>query len=262
MSNPNSPLIRAGRLALIAAALALGACASMPPDETKYTPPRRVFPVLNEARQTDYRAMVGVYDPYETFNRSMYNFNARFDRYVFLPVVSGYKFVTPEFAQKGVANFFSNLGEVGNLFNNLAQGEMADSGITVSRFVINSTLGIFGLWDPATSMGIYRRPEDFGQTLGRWGVGTGPYIVLPLYGPSSGRDTGGTVVDFAVRSAVENAALHDSPSQDEVEMALNLVGAINTRATTAFRYYETGTPFEYTLIRYLYLEKRRYQIED
>jgi len=244
-------------MAVLAATLA--GCASQPVPEADFTPPRRQFPELAN-HPPDAKSITGVYDPLETFNRSMYNFNARFDRHVFLPVVAGYRAVTPDPAERGVANFFTNLGEITSLLNNTLQGNARDSGATLSRFVINSTIGVFGLWDPATKMGIQRRPEDFGETLGHWGVGAGPYLVLPIAGPSTLRDTTGIVVDAAVMNAARDVVLDDSPSRNEIKIGLMLLGAIDLRANTAFRYYETGSPFEYSLVRYLFREKRKLDI--
>jgi phospholipid-binding lipoprotein MlaA len=245
---------------VIALTVVLAGCATAPVDESSFTPPRRQFPELVN-RPVDSNAIVGVYDPFEKFNRKMYNFNTQFDRYVFLPVVAGYKAITPDIAEQGVSNFFTNLGEITSFMNNVLQGNVADSGATLSRFVINSTIGVFGLWDPATKMGITRRPEDFGETLGHWGVGAGPYLVLPILGPSNLRDTTGLAVDYTVLTSAEDAALDDSPSKNEIELGLTLLNAVDVRANTNFRYYETGSPFEYSLIRYLYREKRRFDIQ-
>ncbi len=169
--------------------------------------------------------MVAVYDPLERFNRSMYNFNTVFDCYVFLPVVSGYEYVTPDMVEAGVSNFFSNLSEIKYLVNNLLQGEFADSGITLGRFVINSTVGVLGVWDPSTKMGLFKRDEDFGQTLGKWGVGNGPYLVLPIFGPSSLRDAGGLAFDTAVKNEVDVFDLNDDANKDDIRIGLDLMRA-------------------------------------
>ena len=240
--------------------LVMAGCASQTEQQVQLTPPKREFVALKDVPLTS-SPLFGIYDPFEKFNRSMYNFNARFDRYVFLPVVHRYDAITPNIVQAGVHNFFNNLDEVYNLMNNLLQGELRDSGATLGRFVINSTIGVLGLWDPATKMGIYERKEDFGQTLGRWGVGPGPYLVLPIFGPSTLRDTGGLLVDYAAESSFEHAVLEDSPSEDEVRLGMNTLEAIDERRHTSFRYYETGSPFEYTLVRYAYERMRRVQIE-
>lgn len=229
-------------------------------DVKQHSKPQREFPELNKPSK-DPKAITSVYDPLEPFNRSMYNFNARFDRYVFLPVVAGYEFVTPDIAQTGVSNFFNNLAEVKYLINNALQGKASSSGVTASRFVINSTVGVLGLWDPATKMGLFVREEDFGQTLGKWGVGNGPYLVLPFFGPSTLRDTGGLAFDYAVNQEIDLLDLNDDANKDGTRIALGLLQAIDTRKNTKFRYYETGSPFEYSLVRYMYIQMRDVQIE-
>ena len=125
---------------------------------------------------------LNVYDPLESWNRRVYHFNYRFDEWVFLPVVNGYKYVTPSFVRTGVSNFFSNLGDVPNLLNSLLQFKGKRSMETTGRLIVNTTLGIAGLWDPATMMGLKKQSEDFGQTLGFYGVPAGPYLVLPILG--------------------------------------------------------------------------------
>ena len=138
-----------------------------------------------------------VYDPWESMNRRIYNFNAVFDEYVFLPVVRAYEFVLPNFAQTGVTNFFNNLGEINNLLNSLLQGKILKTYNTVGRILINTTVGIGGLIDVATDVeGIKRENEDFGQTLGFYGIGPGPYLILPVAGPYNLRDAGGWGVDL------------------------------------------------------------------
>lgn len=202
-----------------------------------------------------------VYDPWEPMNRAFYNFNARFDRAIFLPTVKGYRAVTPDIVEKGVSNFFSNLGEVNNLVNNLLQLRMKSSAITLSRFVVNSTIGVAGLWDPAEKFGMYQQKEDFGQTLGYWGVGSGPYLVMPFLGPSSLRDATGVGLDYAVDYNIDLLDVNDDANKDDIRIGLTLLGAVDTRKNTAFRYYETGSPFEYELVRYAHRQLREIQIE-
>jgi phospholipid-binding lipoprotein MlaA len=134
---------------------------------------------------------VEVYDPIEGFNRGSYRFNHYFDKYFFLPIVKGYQFIMPDYAEDRVSSFVDNVYEFNNFTNNLLQLKFKETGITLSRFVINTTVGVAGLWDPSTHWGLHRQPEDFGQTLGHYGVGHGPFIVLPIFGPSNLRDTTG-----------------------------------------------------------------------
>lgn len=199
-------------------------------------------------------------DPIQGFNRVMYVFNTRFDRWVFLPTVRGYEWVMPNFAEQGVTNFFGNIGEFKTLLNSTLQLKARAAGITLGRFIVNSTLGLGGLMDPATNLGLLQRKEDFGQTLGRYGVGNGPFLILPLFGPSNLRDTSGMLVDFAAQQALFTAIGFDGSTDKKVRSGLGLLSAIDTRKNTAFRYYETGTPFEYELVRYLYTKMREVQI--
>lgn len=136
-------------------------------------------------------------DPYENFNRSMYDFNMSVDKAVLKPVASGYKAVTPDFVQSGVSNFFNNLKGINVVINDLLQGKFEQGASDAGRFTTNSTLGVFGLFDVASDFGMANNVEDFGQTLAVWGVEQGPYLVLPLFGPTTVRDGSAVVFDKA-----------------------------------------------------------------
>ncbi|MCQ8130115.1 VacJ family lipoprotein [Methylomonas sp. WSC-6] len=136
-------------------------------------------------------------DPYERFNRSMYGFNMGLDKYLLKPVADGYKFITPNFMQTGVTNFFNNLKGINVVLNDLLQGKFEQSASDLGRFTTNSTIGLLGLFDVATDLGLQQNVEDFGQTLAVWGVNQGPYLVLPVLGPTTLRDGGGIVLDKA-----------------------------------------------------------------
>jgi phospholipid-binding lipoprotein MlaA len=127
-------------------------------------------------------------DPLEGYNRAMFGFNDGVDKAIIKPVASGYKAVMPEFARTGVTNFFANLGDLWIGINNILQGKVGAGVSDFGRFAMNTTVGILGLFDVASNAGLEKHNEDFGQTLGRWGVGSGAYVVLPLLGPSSVRD--------------------------------------------------------------------------
>lgn len=137
-------------------------------------------------------------DPYEDFNRQMFAFNDGLDRAVLEPVAKGYRAVTNEPVREGVSNFVSNIGEPVTFANEVLQGKLPQAAGTVGRFVINTTIGLAGIFNPAGSFGIERTNEDFGQTLGVWGVGSGPYLVLPFLGSTSPRDLAGKPVDVAM----------------------------------------------------------------
>jgi phospholipid-binding lipoprotein MlaA len=134
-------------------------------------------------------------DPWEGFNRKSYAFNEKLDEVVLKPAARGYVKVVPAFAREGVNNFFDNLDDIGTTLNNFLQGKPREGASDLGRFVVNTFLGVFGLWDIATPMGLEKHYEDFGQTLGVWGVQPGPYLVLPLLGPSTARDAPAKVVD-------------------------------------------------------------------
>ncbi len=137
-------------------------------------------------------------DPYENWNRSVQSFNDDLDEYALKPIAKGYQWVMPNFADQAVSNFFSNLSDIGVTFNDLLQGKFSQSGSDAARFLVNSTAGIGGLVDVASHLELYKNKEDFGQTLGFWGVPTGPYIVLPLFGPSTPRGVAGLLGDAAL----------------------------------------------------------------
>ena len=140
-------------------------------------------------------SVAGPGDPYESVNRRVFAFNEFMDRWVLKPVAEGYRWVTPGFVDRGVTNFFSNLGEIRNLLNSALQGDFRQAGSSTGRFLTNSTVGIGGLVDVASEVGLEYRREDFGQTLAVWGADGGPYIVLPFLGGSSIRDAFGRVPD-------------------------------------------------------------------
>lgn len=237
--------------------LSLGACATTQPDVGDQPAQIEVSDVLHSGDEIAVRAF---YDPWEGYNRWMYNFNARFDRYVFLPAVNVYRAILPEIARTGIHNFFSNLGEFRNLANSVLQGKVNQSGRTLGRLVVNSTLGIGGLMDPATGFGLYHQREDLGQTLGHWGIGPGPYFVLPILGPSTLRDAPGSIVDRVYHPVYEPYPwLVDIKSGEA--LALGVLNGVDTRANIGFQYYEMGTPFEYLWTRNLWLEYRELEVK-
>lgn len=135
-------------------------------------------------------------DPFEPYNRAMFTFNDKVDQVALKPAATAYKKVAPEFVQTGVNNFFSNLGDLWTGVNNLLQGKPKQGLSDFGRFGLNSTVGMFGLLDPASSAGLRKHREDFGQTLGVWGFPDGPYLILPLLGPSNVRDTAALPLDW------------------------------------------------------------------
>lgn len=148
-------------------------------------------------QSADLAKVGGKVDPYEGFNRSMYGFNMKVDKYLLKPVADGYKWVTPNFMQTGVTNFFTNLKGINVVLNDVFQGKFEQSARDVGRFTTNTTIGLFGLFDVASELGLENNVEDFGQTLAVWGVDQGPYLVLPLFGPTTLRDGSGVIFDKA-----------------------------------------------------------------
>lgn len=232
--------------------LCLTACSAVPDLEDDAIEPRVQIAADLEANS----ATAQISDPWEGFNRRMYYFNAKADEHVLLPVVDGYQAITPDFMEAGISNFFSNLGEVTTFLNSVLQVKVEVATKTLGRFVVNTTVGVLGLFDVATPLGIAEQHEDFGQTLGYWGVGPGPYLVLPILGPSSLRDATGTVVDMvAFQKVIDEMGL-----KDEEELFLSFLRAVDTRKNVGFRYYSSGSAFEYERIKVLYTKYRELQI--
>lgn len=193
-------------------------------------------------------------DPWEGFNRSIFSFNETVDRYAVKPLAQGYRYVTPDIAEKGVSNFFDNLSDVGNLFNNLLQFKFEAAGQTFARLTFNSTFGLAGLIDVATPMGIAEKPEDFGQTLGYWGVGSGPYLVLPFWGPSTVRDGAALPVDWMADPATY---------VDHVPTRNSLYGLYLLDARSRLlKAEQIISGDKYSFVRDAYLQRRDYQIND
>ena len=189
-------------------------------------------------------------------NRHIYRFNANFDKYVFLPVVRGYRFVVPQFARTGLSNIFSNLDEATIIVNSILQFAPIKTAKSIARLAVNSSIGIGGIFDVAQHWKLPGEHEDFGQTLAFYGVGPGPYFVIPILGPSSLRDASGLAVDWAMVSV---PLMIWVPSASPYVTGASFVKALQTRDDLTFRYGELG-PFEYNLIRGLYLEFRKIQI--
>ena len=198
------------------------------------------------------------HDPWEPFNRSVFEFNEGLDAYVLKPVVAGYRFVLPEFVRDGIYNFFSNYSDIYTALQNLLQGKPGDAFSDLMRVVVNTTFGLGGLIDMATPGGLPKHKEDWGQTFGVWGIPSGPYVVLPFFGPSSVRDTFGTAADLEsdyLFGYVKDIGLRNSIT------GLRVVNARNT-------YYEAGDLLDgaaidkYSFMRDAYIQRREYQINE
>ncbi|WP_371917464.1 VacJ family lipoprotein [Pseudomonas sp. M30-35] len=210
--------------------------------------------------QSSFQAL-DVYDPWEGMNRRIYHFNYRFDEWVFIPVVDGYRWITPDFVESGVSNFFANIGDITNLANSMLQFKVKRSMDITARLLLNTTIGVLGVWDPATKMGIPKQREDFGQTLGFYGVPAGPYLMVPILGPSTLRDGTGLVVDFEGLATLDFLDFF-AFSFESPQFEVSTLWAIDTRSTVNFRYGQLNSPFEYEKIRYFYTEARKLQINE
>lgn len=191
----------------------------------------------------------------ETYNRAMFGFNDTLDTYVLRPLAQGYQWVTPELAQEGIANIFNNLGDVKTATNALLQGKFQQAAQDSGRFLMNSTLGIFGIFDVATPFGWQRHDEDFGQTLAVWGVPQGPYVVLPLLG--------GYQLTHAL-SLAPDAYLAPIRHMDAHESAENVALALDTVQTRAQYLNQEGLiqGDKYLFLKDAYLQRRQFLIQD
>jgi phospholipid-binding lipoprotein MlaA len=196
-------------------------------------------------------------DPLEPFNRDVSAFNESVDSVVLKPVATVYRDVTPDLVRTGVSNFFSNLGDVWSFINASLQLRPREASENFLRFGVNTAFGLGGVLDIASEMGIERTRLDFGQTLGRWGVPSGPYLVLPIFGPSSFRDAAG----FSVEARGDLIQGLDSVSKRN---ALTVLRAVETRANLlrATSMLEGAALDKYSFTRDVYLRRRQSQIED
>jgi phospholipid-binding lipoprotein MlaA len=194
-------------------------------------------------------------DPWQGFNRAMFKFNDTLDRWFLKPVAKGYKAITPDPVERGISNVFSNIGEVPSTLNGVLQGNIKGAAHDTGRFLVNSTLGIGGLFDVAKHMKLPSDDqEDFGQTLAVWGVGQGNYLVLPFLGPSTLRDGFATPIDWYTDpiTYIEH---------DQTRWSVKFVSLVDTRASL-LPLEANITGDKYTFIRDVYLDRRNYLIHD
>lgn len=193
-------------------------------------------------------------DPWESINRPIFTFNDTVDTYALKPLAQGYQFITPQFVEDGIHNFFRNIGDVGNLANNVLQLKPYQAGVDTARLLVNTTFGVLGVIDVGTKMGLQRSDEDFGQTLGYWGVGSGPYVMLPLLGPSTLRDAPSKYVDSYTEPY---RYMSDIPTRNSA-MGLDIV---DTRASLLSA-EKLINGDKYTFIRNAYLQNREFKVKD
>lgn len=196
-------------------------------------------------------------DPLEPYNRAVYRFNSDFDKAFLQPLARAYQAATPEMVDRGVTNVFANIADVTSAVNNVLQVKMSRAGSDVGRVVINSTVGVLGIFDVATNVGLPSYKEDFGQTLGYWGVEPGAYFILPLLGPSSIRDTIGLVGDSLVDP------LHQV-REDEIYWAAIGLRTLDQRADVldASDILDEASLDPYSFLRDAYLQRRQALVHD
>jgi phospholipid-binding lipoprotein MlaA len=196
-------------------------------------------------------------DPWEGLNRKTFEFNDTLDAAILKPVAQGYVKVVPAFAREGVSNFFGNIEDLGTGLNQFLQGKPAEGASDLGRFAVNTVFGVFGLWDIASPLGLEKHYEDFGQTLGVWGIQSGPYLVLPIMGPSSARDAPAKVVDpswFYQGYITPESVYWGLWALDKIQLRASLVQAESALDAAALD--------RYTFIRDAWIQRRRNQVYD
>jgi phospholipid-binding lipoprotein MlaA len=198
------------------------------------------------------------YDPFQGFNRRVFWLNDKMDRYAIEPIARGWEFITPEVVPRRLNKFFLNTRFPVRFVSNVLQLKVRQSGVEVARFGINTTVGLLGFFDPAAHWGLEHRPEDVGQAFGRWGVGPGPYLVLPFFGPSNPRDTVGLVADTLIYrypiALIERGLL----------LPISIANLINTRtlALDDVREARAASLDYYVFVRNGYMQLREARIRD
>lgn len=247
--NPNRRVI--AYFLMVLCALVLAGCAS-----TKGGRDKPAASAEAEVQSPESESNEG--DPYEKMNRAMFNFNLKLDKYFAKPIAKGYRRVIPKPVRKGITNFFSNLREPIVIINDLFQGKFKQAGSDLGRFLMNSTVGLYGLFDVARKVGLQKHDEDFGQTLGKWGAKQGPYLVLPFFGPSGVRDGFGLAVDLQF-------SLVWQEDDKRTRRWLVATGFINTRANLLDAtdiLAQAGGDDMYLFVREFYRQRRRNLIYD
>lgn len=193
-------------------------------------------------------------DPWESINRPIFRFNDLLDTYALKPLAQGYQAVTPQFLEDGIHNMYRNIGDVGNLANDVLQVKPQAAGVDTARLMFNTTFGVLGFFDVGTKMGLQRNDEDFGQTLGYWGVGSGPYVMLPFFGPSTLRDAPSKYVD----GYTEPYRYMNDVSARNMAIGMDV---IDTRASLLST-EKLISGDKYVFIRNAYLQNREFKVKD
>ncbi len=244
--------IRYPALALLFFALIVSGCATG-------GGPKPLPPPGAETAAPDRLDFLDAHDPLEPMNRHIYRFNILADQYVMEPVVRVYEWAIPQYARNRVSDFFSNLGDVPILLNCILQAKDKRAATVVARLMVNTVVGVGGLWDVASGLeGLPKYNEDFGQTLAVYGVGEGPYLMIPILGPATFRDAGGRVVDGMAANSVMGLLGGDAAT----DLALSVVDGLQLRASMPIGYGGLDSSFEYEILRTLYLDIRNLLIHD
>ncbi len=194
-------------------------------------------------------------DPLESYNRAMFTFNDKADQWVLKPLAKGYQGVTPDFIERGISRMFANVGEVLNIVNDVLQGKVGQAGNDTGRLLINSTIGLAGFFDVARQVGLEKSDgEDFGQTFGAWGVGEGPYVVLPLLGPSTLRDAPGRFLDSVINPLGQ---IDHVPTRNQIYG----VEVLSLRANL-LEAEKLIKGDKYTFVKDVYLQRREFLVND
>lgn len=203
-------------------------------------------------------------DPWEGFNRSMQTFNDKLDEFALEPLAKGYQWITPSFIDRGITNFFSNINDIGVTINDLLQLKLGQTGSDGARFFVNTVAGLGGFFDVATEIDLPKHNEDFDQTLAVWGLPSGPYLVLPLFGPSSVRGFFGLIGDAAMNpiSYIDGGMV--SGTYGAIGGGLFFLNAVDTRADHlgTMRIAEEAAVDRYEFFKNAYIQQREYLILD
>ncbi|MDD5276583.1 MAG: VacJ family lipoprotein [Methylovulum sp.] len=202
-------------------------------------------------------------DPWYSWNHGTQTFNDTVDKFIVKPLGQGYEYITPEPVNRGISNLFSNINDIGVTVNDMLQFKLLQGGMDASRFLLNTTVGVVGLFDVATPFDLPKHDEDFGQTLGYWGVGSGPYLVLPFFGPSSPRDTVGRIGDALLNpltyvSFMGTTASAATAGSKVVDIADNRADMMRTEKIVD----EASIDDRYDFIKNSYQQHREYLIND
>ncbi|MBB1076284.1 VacJ family lipoprotein [Rhodoferax sp. 4810] len=230
--HPHPPLRRSVLLGIIASATLISGCASV---ADQYQDPR---------------------DPWQGYNRAMFRFNHQFDRWLLKPLAKGYQAVSPAVVDRSISNVFANLADVPSAINNLLQFKLARASTDLGRVAVNSTVGVAGIFDVATNLGVPSYKEDLGQTFGYWGMGTGPYLVLPVLGPSNVRDS----IGFAIGTQLHPLTYLDS-NWHWGGVALHTVDR-RADLLSADAVFDSAALDRYSFLRDAYLQRRKTLVYD